>query len=34
MDQAVALRALEEATRRPSGPDDEGATGKDSPDTL
>ena len=33
MDQAVALRALEEATRRPSGPD-EGATGKDSPDTL
>ena len=34
MDQAVALRALEEATGRPSGPDDEGATGKDSPDTL
>jgi uncharacterized membrane protein YgaE (UPF0421/DUF939 family) len=33
MDQAVALRALEEATRRTSGPD-EGATGKDSPDTL
>src|ERR671921_508822 len=33
MDQAVALRALEEATGRPSGPDDEGATGKDSPDT-
>jgi hypothetical protein len=33
MDQAVALRALEEATRRPSGPD-EGATGKDSADTL
>jgi uncharacterized membrane protein YgaE (UPF0421/DUF939 family) len=33
MDQAVALRALEEATKRPSGPD-EGATGKDSPDTL
>jgi uncharacterized membrane protein YgaE (UPF0421/DUF939 family) len=32
MDQAVALRALEEATRRTSGPD-EGATGKDSPDT-
>src|SRR5918999_3166271 len=34
MDQAVALRALEEATGRPSGPDDDGATGKDSPDTL
>src|SRR5919112_3724197 len=33
MDQAVALRALEDATGRPSGPDDEGATGKDSPDT-
>jgi hypothetical protein len=33
MDQAMALRALEEATRRTSGPD-EGATGKDSPDTL
>ncbi|HEX8261233.1 MAG TPA: FUSC family protein [Rubrobacteraceae bacterium] len=33
MDQAVALRALEEATRRSSGPD-EGTTGKYSPDTL
>src|SRR5918994_2014093 len=33
MDQAVALRALEDATRRTSGPD-EGATGEDSPDTL
>lgn len=33
MDTAVALRALEEATGRPSGPD-EGATGKDLPDTL
>ncbi len=33
MNQAVALRALEEATRQTSGPD-EGATGKDSSDTL
>jgi uncharacterized membrane protein YgaE (UPF0421/DUF939 family) len=33
MDPAAALRALEDATRRTSGPD-EGATGKDSPDTL
>jgi uncharacterized membrane protein YgaE (UPF0421/DUF939 family) len=33
MDQAEALRALEEATRRSSGPD-EGTTGKYSPDTL
>ena len=33
MDQAAALRALEEATRRTSGPD-EGATGQDSPDRL
>jgi uncharacterized membrane protein YgaE (UPF0421/DUF939 family) len=33
MDPAAALRALEEATRRASGPDG-GATGKDSPDTL
>jgi hypothetical protein len=31
MDQAVTLRALEEATRRTSEPD-EGTTGKDSPD--
>ena len=33
MNQAEALRALEEATRRSSGPD-EGTTGKYSPDTL
>jgi tetratricopeptide (TPR) repeat protein len=33
MDHAEALRALEEATRRYSGPD-EGTTGKYSPDTL
>ncbi len=33
MDSAAALRALEEATRRASGPDG-GATGKDSPHTL
>jgi hypothetical protein len=33
MDQAVALRALEEATRRTTRPD-EGVTGEDSPDTL
>jgi hypothetical protein len=34
MDQAAALRALEEATRRPSGPDEAPSTGKDSPRTL
>ena len=34
MDPAAALRALEEATKRTSGPDEGAATGKDSPDTL
>ncbi len=33
MNQAEALRVLEEATRRSSGPD-EGTTGKYLPDTL
>jgi uncharacterized membrane protein YccC len=33
MDQRVALRALQEGTRRTTRPD-EGATGEDSPDTL
>jgi uncharacterized membrane protein YgaE (UPF0421/DUF939 family) len=33
LDQAAALRALQEATRRTSRPD-EGASGKDAPDTL
>lgn len=34
MDSAAALRALEEATKRTSGPDEGAATGEDSPDTL
>ena len=34
MDQAVTLRALEEATRRTSRPDEAPSTGKDSPGTL
>jgi uncharacterized membrane protein YgaE (UPF0421/DUF939 family) len=34
MDPPAALRALEEATKRTSGPDQGAATGEDSPDTL
>jgi uncharacterized membrane protein YgaE (UPF0421/DUF939 family) len=34
MDQAAALRALEEATKRTSGPDEDAATSEDAPDTL
>jgi uncharacterized membrane protein YgaE (UPF0421/DUF939 family) len=34
MDPPAALRSLEEATKRTSGPDEGAATGEDSPDTL
>jgi uncharacterized membrane protein YgaE (UPF0421/DUF939 family) len=34
MDAPAALRSLEEATKRTSGPDEGAATGEDSPDTL